>query len=673
MMRQRLRWAALAAVVLAFGCDDGRSRVEAGEDGRRDLGAGPDAGSPPPDEGLAADSGRGPDAADALDAETPDAMQADAEPPDLHLADSATPDSATPDSATPDSALAPDLGEPDGSMLEGRFVVGQARAADGMSPVTVRAGDIIARVGEDDRFRIGPLPAGELELRFLAPDHQSETVLVELDDAPAEVELQDEMFLYRGVRVGPAATGRMYFRFDEGWFAWQIEDTLVGTPVDEIDLRTLVAEQFEVFLGFDRPGEGVYVRRRNRPGLAGDIERVPLDGGPAELLFVEAQPWVREIAGRVLAMVETREALSRLVSNTPGGEALELGAQVPWLLVTTLADDAVAWVGGPPDAFEVFVGAADGGAPQRVSPPGAEATSSFLLTTPDRRGLVWHTSGGTLWRWPGDGPAEVVAEDALATPRPRLLRDGRVMFARASAEAGRVDFHVWTPEGEIDVIDAVRPSPALVLGEILYVQRPGAGLWRAPLDGIGPRAVLDEPIDAVTSSRGGVLALRGGVAWRYDDANGVEQLGGEGLTSMQFAPLGATAWQAERGALWFIPGPGLPGPAAELVVGAPAIGRINAPGGSAIYALGPDGWLTIPIPPDGLPPVAFDRPFESLTSLGDRGLLGIDPDTSLWRIDPNTGISVGWARNVTRIDRSSRNGMVGYVCDRGTFLVPVPE
>lgn len=634
------------------GCDDGRSRTEGGIGDRADRGRldggldmAPDAG--PLDRGL--------DAAPIDDAAPLDARFDVG--PDLD--------------AAPDGQLEPDADPgpvPDGGPT-GRFVVGMARAADGISEVTVRAGGVVTRAAADGRFRLGPLEADEIVLRFSAPDHQTEEISLALPD-PGDTPLPEPMVLYRGVRIGEAATGRLIFRFDEEWFLWEVDDRLLATPTPELDVRVLAPEQHEVFLGFAADGDAVFTRRRTMPGIAGDIDQRPLDGSPATPLFVEAQPWVREVGPYRLAMVETREALSRLEATRTGEEPRALATGVPWLLVTTLADDQVAWAAGEAGDFGVFVAALDGGAPIQVSPPDGPTADAFLLTTPDRRGLVWISPTGALWRWPGEGAAERLADDVATSPRPRLLRDGRVLFARR--EGAQASFHLWTPDGTRRVVDGARPSPALLIGETLYADRPEAGLWSGELAGPDGQHVLDPPVETFMSSGGGVLALIDGAAWRYRPDTGAEALGADGLTQLGFAPLGGTAWQAETGRLWFVPGPGVPGEA-TVIAEADRPGRINAPGGGAIYALnGGDIWARVPLPPGDGAPVRFDRPLASLITVGADGLLGQDADAALWAIDPHTGASVGWALNVDDVQTSARNGWVAYTCDRGTFLAPWP-
>ncbi len=653
MKHTRWMWAALAAMLFA-GCDDSRSRTEGGLDDRADRGR--------------LDSDVRPDAG-------PDAVPPDREPPDAAVIDQDPP--ADPDAAidaepepTLDAAVDAvlDRDPPDAVDAE-RFVTGRARAADDRSEVTIRAGGVVTRADADGRFRLGPLVGNEVVLRFDAPDHQAEELSLALA-AEGDTALPQDMLLYRGIRVDDAAaTGRTVFRFDEGWFLWEVDDQLRATALPDPDPFTLVAEQHEVFLGFTNDGESIYTRRRTMPGIAGDIDQRPLDGSPAIPLFVEAQPWVREVGPHRMAMVQTREALSRLEVTRPGEEPRVLDTGVPWLLVTTLADDRVGWAAGDGPGFAVYTAALDGEAPQQVSAPDGPTTDDFLLTTPDRRGLVWRSPAGDLWRWPGEGAAERLAGDVTSNPRPRLLRDGRVLFARRAGNTA--SFHIWTEGGVLDLVDGARPSPAQVIGERLYVHRPGAGLWGGALDGADGAHVLPDPIDAFMSSNGGILALIDGVPWQYHPDTGDAALPADGLAQMSFAPLGATAWRAESGELWFLPGPGVPADAA-VIARAERPGRINAPGGNAIYALDGELWTRVPLPPgDGVAP-RFDRPLDRLTTVGPEGLLGVDPDGGLWQVDPFTGLTTGWAAMVTDVGRSNRNGWITYVCDRGTFLVPWP-
>lgn len=679
MRRHICWWAAPIALVVSgaiSGCDDGRSRVEPGEQGRPDLGVMLDA--EPLADATVLDAGLAPDLAlddlglDAAIDAGPDAEVDAASDPDLAL--DAEPDLA-PDLAL-DAEVPPlDFDLPDGGVV-GRFVVGEARAADDRATVVAQAGEVLARAEPDGRFRIGPLDdeliGGEVVLRFSADAHHSESVSLAVDAGDGVTALPDPVLLYRGIRIGPAADGRTLFRFDDAWFLWSVGDTLLGTRTDEIEVQTLIEDRFEVFLGFDISGEWAHVRRRTMPGVAGDIERIALDGALAARLFVEAQPWVREVGGWLIAMTQTREALSRLVATrSDGAVSRTLDEGVPWLLVTTLDDGRIAWAAGEPPGFGVYVGAVDAGDAVEVSPPEGPTTDAFLLTTPDRAGLVWISPDATLWRWPGDGPAEAIADEVLADPRPRLLRDDRVVFMRA--DGAEVSVHVAGPDGEIELIDGAARSSGTLIGETLYVERPGRGLWAGELSGEGWGPVLDAPIDALMSSGGGVLALIDGVAWRYRPDIGAERLGGAGLSQLGFAPLGATAWQADEGAVWFLPAPGVEGEPTPLVEGAPRLGRVNAPGGQTIYLLGAEGWRSVPLPPgDGVTPI-FERAVDVLYPLDEAALLATDADDALWAIDPATGEAVGWARAVSRVERSPRRGYVAYVCDRGTFLVPLAE
>lgn len=638
-----------AALLLAAGCDDGRSRTEGGLDDRADRGR--------------------------LDAGA-DMQAPDVDPPELDMAPEPIDVAPFPDAALdgPPLDAAPTDGPPldatptDGPPLE-RFVTGEARAADGRSEVTVRAGGLVTRADEDGRFRLGPVDGQAVVLRFDAPDHQAEELSLALAD-DGDTPLPEPMLLYRGTRIDDAAaTGRLIFRFDEGWFLWEVDDQLRQTPLPELDATVLADARHEVFLGFTNDGEGVYTRRRTMPGIAGDIDQRPLDRSPAIPLFVEAQPWIREIGPWRMAMVQTREALSRLEVTRVGEEPQTLDAGVPWLLVTTLADDRIGWAAGEGPDFAVYTAGLDGEEPLQVSPPDGPTTDDFLLTTPDRRGLVWISPAGDLWRWPGEGPAERLARDVTSNPRPRLLRDGRVLFARRAGNTA--SFHVWTADGTLDLVDGARPSPAQVIGERLYVHRSGDGLWGGNLDGTDGAHLLADPIDVFMSSNGGLIALTDGRPWLYHPDTGGALLDVAGLSQLSFAPLGATAWRAEAGELWFVPGPGVPGEAA-VIARADRPGRINAPGGGAIYALDGELWSRVALPPGDGVPARFDRVLDDLTTVGPDGVLGIDPDGALWSVDPFSGLTTGWAAHVTEVQRSGRNGWIAYVCDRGTFLVPWP-
>ena len=73
--------------------------------------------------------------------------------------------------------------------------------------------------------------------------------------APVEVLME----LYRGQRIGTGA-GRIDFDFGDGYVVWNVGDRLVARPTAGGDAVELLAEGYEVFLGF-QPGDGAAVVR----------------------------------------------------------------------------------------------------------------------------------------------------------------------------------------------------------------------------------------------------------------------------------------------------------------------------------------------------------------------------------------------------------------------------
>ena len=405
----------LLGLVMVCGCDEPRPRLDP-DDPSDDLGAGLDGGDGPDDQGgggRATDLGPATDAADAADATGGPGLFADAADPDrrdggfdprdaaTHLDDGgdlpgqdAEPagfDSTPPSPAdsSPSDAASGDAAPADATVLPARaFVTGEASTAEPGGAVAVSAADQQA-VSEGGVFRLGPLAPGRVTLRFSAPGHQTESLTVQVPPE-GDLNLADPVVLYRGRRITEATPDALRFRFDEGWLAWDGAAVLTATPLPAIDPRTLVAHDYEVFLGWSVDGEHAFVRRRTVPGLAGDLDRVRLTDARTTPLFVEAQPWVLELGERDVAMVHTRDALSRLESVVPGQPPLALAEGVPWLLVQRMADDGLAWAAAAPNGgFDVFLGTSAGDPPTRVSDPAAPASDAWLTTTPGRRGLLW--------------------------------------------------------------------------------------------------------------------------------------------------------------------------------------------------------------------------------------------------------------------------------------------
>ncbi|MEZ4471838.1 MAG: hypothetical protein R3F60_13815 [bacterium] len=575
------------------------------------------------------------------------------------------PDGGDPDAGEADGALdGGPAGEPDGA-LDAALpveVVGEARAADARLEVTVEAaGQRVQTVA--GRYRLA-LPPGRHRLTFRAPDHEVIEQVVEVgDEAPAPV------LLYRGVRIGGEPGATLQFRFDGGYVVWSEGDALLGSPTDVVAPRVLLAQDFEIFLGFSPDGGQVALRRRTRPGIAGDVDVIDLADGTRRPLFVEAQPWVRwRPDGRALGMVATREALSRLVVGRPGADLQVLAEGVPWLLVTDLLDGEVAWAERAGAGFGIHAGPLDAAAPVAAGFPSGDA---FLSNTPGRAGLLWLGPAGELTRWePGQG-ARILAREVVASPRPRFLPGGALLFFRADP-AGPALRQVWVLDdaGERLLADEADGDSFASAGELFYVARPDQGLWRGRLAGGGEEILAGDVIRLVLDGPGGV-AVADGAAYHVTAEGAATPLGVEGLSQLTYVSTGATAWQAATRTLWYLPGPGRDLRPAALVVDAPRASRVGEPGGRALYVLGSQGFFRAPVPP-GPPPTPFDVDVDSLAPVNAGQLLGWRDRQALSQIDPTTGAAFGWAADVRRVVVGGPT-QAAYVSDRGTYLAFVGE
>ncbi len=631
------------------GLDDappGRLDGAAEPDGERDARAATPDGAPTPDDAALGDAA--PEG--SADGWATDAGRGDA------AADPGRGDAAAPGDAGPRDGSSADLGAP-------AFFSGVAHAADQRVRVTVRAGDFETVTDEEGHFELD-LPRDAYTFRFSAEGHQEVSFHVVVQ-GPGQA-LEEPVFLYRGTWFESPLYTRLLWRFDDSWLLMTRNSGLFAWPLPDLERGgQLAGRDHEVVVAFATDEAAVLSRFRTVEGLAGDLYRVPLDGDEPTRVFVEAQPWTRHVGGRYLGMVHTREALSRLESAVPGEAPTVLAEGVPWLLVTNLNDEGVAWVAGDEDRFDVYVGDVAGG--ERISPPDGPASDLLLMPTPGAEGLLWLTPDRALWRWERGGAAHLVATDVLENPRPRFLGDGRLLLWRAGEGGHALAVHDGV--GETPLVAAADGFSFALAGAGYYVRRPGRGLWYGLLDGEGADVVAGDEV-AFTSAAGGAVALVDGVAWRV--AGDVpERLGGEGLRSLQSAPFGATAWDPEEGGLYYLPAPEVGGALRRLVAGAPSAGRVWERGGAALYVLGPEQiWSRVPLPA-AAPVVPFDRPFADLTPLDAGAVLGRAEDGALWQVDPQTGFSFGWARAVADITVSPRRGWAVYAADRGLFLVPL--
>lgn len=692
LYRSALLLPALLLGLLCAACDDTRPRadpepadaqggVDAGDATPPDFGPtdrGPTDGAPPPDARLdaatPADAAVPADAA-ALDATPIDQAGIDASPADLGDGDGGSLDGAV------DAALAdigpgsPDLGLPDGSAPDrgvvGGFVEGEARAADRAVRATISGGGRAVQADADGRFRLGPLPAGPVELTISAPQHQSLTRAVEIE-VDAIAALDAPVLLYRGQRIGPAAGDQLRFSFDGAWLIWSEADALHARPTDLGLPVELLPRGFEVFLGFVPGREAIAVRRRVVAGLAGDIDVIDLADGRREGLFSEAQPWVRWRGEAALGMVGTRDGLSQLMIGRPGGAPRMLAEGVPWLLVTDLVDGEPAWVQQGADGFDVWRGG--DAIPATPVAPGFSSSDAFLMTTPGRTGLLWLSPDGALIRWEPETGAQRLAEAVRASPRPRFIPQGLLFWRDDPAEPGLERLVLLDEGGERALIGAVDSATFSLAGDRYYVTRPEDGLWTGTLAGAPARLIPGERIQ-FTLQGPGVIALVDGEAWWAIPGGLALNTALGGLTTLQGLSVGATAWQAgqpEGGTLWWLPGPDQAAPPMPIVRGAPRARRTVEPGNAAVFALGADGYLRAPIPP-GMPQTAFAEVVTEIVVISAQALLGWQPDGWLHAIDPRAGEATGWAASVSRVELSSDRRFVAYVSDRGTFLVPLGE
>ncbi len=691
----------LPILLLCVACEDPRPRQDGDPDGALEAGVGqaeagagdaaPDAGPDPdferPPRDAAARDVEEEDAFSPADARWPDARLLDARPPDADELEDAAEDALDdaradrPGDAAPgdadgfaDAADATlDQGLPDGPLPDPdagpprSFVLGHAEAADGRLEVEISVGAQVFGVQGD--FRIGPLPAGRATLSFTAPGHERITVGVDLP-AEGEVELAEAIFLYRGQRLTRAIPRRSFFRFDDAWLFWEIEDTLVATPTAPTDLQVLVDADYEVFIGYVPGQEAIAVRKRTQPGIAGDLHLVPLDGQPPFRLFVEAQPYLLWIGERALAMVRTREALSHLEGVAPGGDPVAVGAQVPWLFLRALSEGRVGWAEARDElgeSFDLFVGSSDGLQREQISPVDAPAIDAYLGSSPGRRGLVWFDPASALWRWEAEEGPRRIAEQVSTSPTPRFLGDGRVLFWRAG-EAGTQDLFVTDGEVEVELVRGARASTFRLVGAGYYVTRPERGLWYGALAGGGAEVIEGLQIEFVTAA-GGAIALAEGAAWRHRPGEAAEALGPADLAQLRSGPRGATAWRAETAQLWFLPAWGEAAPAGVVAAEVQPAFRVAEAGGGALYLRDEGGHLRAVMPPGGTEPIP--RSQTSIHPIDADRLLSRDDEQGLWQVDPQTGEAFGWARQTTSVLISGRRGFVAYTCDRGLYLVPL--
>ena len=566
------------------------------------------------------------------------------------------------------------------------FIAGTAHAADERGSVSVHLDDLSAMTDQDGHFRLGPIAPGRaLTLIFRSPHHQEEQVLIDAPaDAPdGEVQLGEDVLLYRGRRVSGVRPERLLFAGRDAYLAWDDQGVLSALPLQgAFDPRIVVPADFEVLLGLTPDELGFVVRRHNRPGLAGDIDIFPADGGPRQPLFEEAQPWVRWIGDSVLGMTHTREALSTLQLRRPLQRVLTLAEGVPWLLVAVLDDASIAYAAGGPPSFDVFIrSSVDDGPAEPITLANTGTSDGFLATRRGNQGLFFLDADGVLYSHTRDGRGTVaVARDVLLDPRPTQRGEQSYVFTRADPEQpeARLLVEATVPDGE-QVHQRGVLSTGLIQGRNHYFFRRGDAVlharWAQP--GLADRVAQGVALTTMPSGEG-LFALGDGQAFAAQPSGDVVVRYGPlevGLSELTFAPPGALVFKAESNEVIFLPTPGPD--AARLSVITQAQGRATRlvdAANRAVYVRDDRGWQRFSLPPDGRR-TALDRDPPTLTLVDAARVLGLDVELGrgLRQFDTGTGRSFGWANAVTGVYRSPAGGFAAYVSDRGVFVVPMAD
>ncbi|MFN3201167.1 MAG: carboxypeptidase-like regulatory domain-containing protein [Bradymonadia bacterium] len=641
------------------------------------------------DEGAGGDAGGLADAhiqdADIQDASLEDggvdASGPDGELPDDGLVDALVPDVEVPDGELPDAELPDegvvDMGAPDGDTPPAMgLIIGRASAIDNESPVTVTAGERTIRLDIGGFFQIGALPPGPVQVVVSAPGHQTERVEVIVPEV-GEVAIEAPIVLYRGRRISSRQAERLLISPDEVTVAWIEGESVWASAIDAPEDRLLLPDGYEVYLGYTPDNGAVTVRVRGDQGEAGDIWSLPVDGSPATRVFQRAQPWIRWIDDRALAMVDTVDALSSLVSNNlQGDDRVLLGVGVPWLQVSQMIDGRVSWTQQREDgAFDVIQADTLGRDAQVVSFEEGPADGAFLTTTSGRRGLLWTSPDGALWRWTGDSPPEDIAQQVLVSPRPTGLGVFQALYWQQGdpmegAESG--DYLFYDGEASRLLGAGLRPGSVRSLGRALYGVGAVSDLYFGDLDGIQMAPIIEGAVDEMVVAGGGITALIEGEVWthRPENAQPVNVgplIGGQ----LRRAPSGLTAFDADTGTLWWLPDPGGEGEITALVEGAPAAVRLSPIGELAVITRSADGLVKIPLPPGRAEAIPFEEDVERIVNVNQGQVLGYDLGGRLFDIDTDTGLGVPWADGVVEARLSPRRGYVVYRCDRGLFVVPL--
>lgn len=565
-----------------------------------------------------------------------------------------------------------DEGLPDLGVAPEGFIIGVAQAIDGVTPTIVEAGAVSAAVGEGGRFELGPLEPGVITVTARAEGHQAESVEVEVPEEGG-VALPAPLVLYRGVRITAGAADRLLVSGDERWITWPEGGALWTSALEAPEPRLLLEDGYEVYLGYAPDNDAVVIRVRTEPGVAGDIWWLPVDGGLPRRLFQRAQPWVRWIGARILAMVDTAEALSTLVSNTREGDALiPLADGVPWLLISQMFDNRIAWAqareGG---GFDVALASTTGDDPTLLTDDESLSNGLILLTTSGRRGLLWVDLDGRLWRWTGEGAPVAIAEDVLSAPRPTGLGVLQALYWRLGPEAGAGDYLFYDGDQERLIGADLQLGQIRSLGRDVYGV--GAdGRWMfGDLDGVEMAPLLDGEVSEQLVSGAGAVALIEGEVWQHQPGGGLQGLGVIGGARLRTAAEGLTTYDAESSALWWLPAPGAPGEVAQIAESVARDVRIQPLGDQALITQRGDEMVKIPLPPGAGPEVIFDGPLDRLIPTAPGAAVGYESGGLLLGLDTETGAGLPWADGVREAQLSPRRGYVIYQCDRGVFAVPL--
>lgn len=446
--------------------------------------------------------------------------------------------------------------------------------------------------------------------------------------------------------------------------------------------RTLMDRGYELFVGIGPEQSSVVVRERGEQGRAGDLRWLALDGSRSFVLFEQAQPWIRWLdERRALGLTHTEDGLSRLEYVTLGARPSLVATQVPWLLLVDLAGGRVAYGSGRGAQADVYVAELreDGAQSRQVSVEGAGAAHGWLLGSPTGEGVLWIDENNALWRYEPGAEAERLLHSVLASPQPRALRDGRLLFWREAGEGeGR---SLWLFDGlrERQLLESAEGATLTMQGEVGYVMVPRQGLWTFDLSDLpreGPvgRLLIPGRSGHWLFSGQDLFVLMDGEAWVYRAGAAPHAYGVDGLSALSLAPSGATVFQAQRERFLWLPADQSASPV-PFGQGVPQPLRLISPDRLALYHPNEGGWARTEMPPSApAQTLVYDPPVEALGSFleGDRFSEIFGDEDELRIVDAHTGERVRWAWQAQPLRLGNLGQYAAYVSDRGLFLVERP-